>query len=115
MVTKYEVQQFLNDFKTKLEIFDIIFTNRDKNQQALLELEITPDERKNYIKSLKAEDYFNGPTEDTFNPVMPHYWEFGINVKGKEVYVKINMGTENNEVICLSFHIAEREIKYPFK
>lgn len=46
---------------------------------------------------------------------MPDYWEFGKKVNDKEVYIKINMGNTNNPVICMSFHIAEHKISYPFK
>lgn len=57
-VTKEKVQQFLDDFKTKLSVFNIVYRNdRDKNLQALAELEITGTERTELIKSLKAENY----------------------------------------------------------
>ena len=44
MVTKDEVQQFLNQLKEKIKVFGIIFRDdRGKNLQTLAELEITPN------------------------------------------------------------------------
>jgi len=42
-------------------------------------------------------------------------WVFGKEVKKKEVYIKISMGIENTNAICISFHIAEYPMKYPYK
>lgn len=42
-------------------------------------------------------------------------WIFGVEIKKKEVYIKISKGMENGMVICHSFHAAERKMKYPFK
>ena len=113
--TKEKVESFLNDFHTKLNVFSIVFVNREKNSQALLDLEITTEQRLEFIKNLKAEDYFNGPRQDANVPNSPPFWEFGINVKENEVYIKINFGKPNKSVMCISFHIAENKITYPYK
>ena len=42
-------------------------------------------------------------------------WVFGPLYKNIEIYVKISMGKENNRVICISFHLAESKMNYPFK
>jgi len=115
MVTKNQVRLFLRDFKQKLDIFSIIYFDRDKNRKTLLELGITQTQRLEYIKSLKPENYCSGPNKDTYDPKMPDYWEFGIMINEKEVYIKINLGTGNNPVICMSFHIAEHKMNYPLK
>lgn len=112
-VTEEEVEQFLREFKQKLEIFDIVFLNREKNLQALLDLEIVRASRKEYLKALTTKDYFNGPFPDQFGGRA--LWEFGKKIKGKEVYIKVTPGTVNKPVICISFHLAEYKIKYPFK
>lgn len=103
----------MGTFKTKMEVFDVVFRNRDKNLQALLDLEITTVRRKEILRELSAEDYFRGPTKDVDNG--PDLWEFGRLLKGKQVYIKITIGMMNRPVICISFHLAERAIKYPFK
>ena len=110
---KVAVEQCLNAFKQKMEVFDVVFLNREKNLQALLDLEIVRASRKERLKELKATDYYKGPTADQFGG--ENLWEFGKTIKGKEVYIKITMGRQNKPVICISFHLAEHKIKYPFK
>lgn len=115
MSTRDEVQKFLKEFKVKLEIFDILFQDsREKNTKALLALDITPVKRKVIIKSLTVEDYFEGPLDDTLYGIA-NMWVFGKGVNEEEIYIKISMGRPNLEVICISFHIAEHTMKYPFK
>ncbi|MGE5457445.1 MAG: toxin [Methanococcaceae archaeon] len=115
MANKDEIESFLNEMRAKLSVYPIFFYNREKNKQALLDLEITPLQRDEFIQRLTVEDYFDGPTPDTIDNTLPDYWEFGITVKGKEVYIKISMGRANRNVICMSFHLAERKITYPYK
>jgi hypothetical protein len=42
-------------------------------------------------------------------------WVFGKEVKQREVYIKITMGFPGTSTICISFHISEHPMKYPFK
>jgi hypothetical protein len=112
---KDDVEHFLAEFKTKLEIFDIVFLDeRNKNTQALADLEITPIQRIEYLKKLKVENYLSGPNKDNLGISLSDYWEFGIKFKKVDIYVKIRMGKPNRSVICISFHPAERKMKYPF-
>lgn len=113
MATEAEVEFFLNTFKAKLDVFDVIFMERDKNLRALIDLEITRVSRKEILKDLKVEDYFRGPTRDVDKG--PDLWEFGRLLRKKEVYIKITIGMMDKPVICISFHLAERAIEYPFK
>ncbi len=115
MVSKQEVQIFLKELKSKIDVFDILFLDdRGKNQQALLDLEILPIKRKGVIKSLKTENYSEGPLDEKMRGIFP-MWIFGKLVKEKEVYIKISMGNLNSRVICISFHIAEHNMNYPYK
>ncbi len=115
MITKQEVENYLNDFKVKMQIFGILFLDdRGKNQQTLHDLEISPTKRKEIIASLKVDDYSEGPLEEKMRGILP-MWVFGKKVNKKEVYIKISMGLENNSAVCISFHIAERSINYPLK
>jgi predicted Zn-ribbon and HTH transcriptional regulator len=67
-ITKEQVQSFLEQFHSKLKIFDILYLdNREKNKKTLEELEIIPSYRKVVIESLKPEDYVEGPVIDTLN------------------------------------------------
>ena len=87
---------------------------RDKNIQTLLDLDITSSSRTKIIKELEVEDYSEGPLVEKMNG-WHDMWVFGKQIKGNEVYIKVTMGKENNNSICISFHIAERPMKYPFK
>jgi len=113
MSTEAEVEQFLKDFKFKLSFYGVIFMQRDKNLKTLIALELTTASRSTMLNELKVQDYYKGPSLDYDNG--PELWEFGINIKQNDVYIKITMGQIDRPVICISFHLAERNIKYPFK
>lgn len=113
--SEQQVNAFLRDFKAKMKIWEILFRDdRGKNTQTLLNLELRPKEREIIIKNLETEDYSEGPLKDTLNKG-PEMWVFGRQVKQTPVYIKITMGAANTSVICISFHIAEHIILYPFK
>lgn len=88
--------------------------DRGKNLQTLADLEITAVYRRKVILNIEPEDYSEGPIVDTLNKV-GEMWVFGKDVKGREVYIKITLGHPNNSTICISFHIAEHPMTYPFK
>lgn len=115
MITKLQVQSFLEQFHTKMKIFGILYRDdRGKNQKALEELEIVPSYRTLIIESLKVDDYIQGPIIDELNR-LGEMWVFGKDVKGREVYIKIMLGCSNYQTICISFHIAEHPLLYKFK
>jgi len=115
MIPKLEVEEFLKELKEKIRFFEISFRLRGKNLQGLADLEIKAPMRLECIMNLKAEDYYAGPKNDTYNPNLPDYYEFGIFIKGIEVYIKISKGLENKPVDCMSFHPAEFPMSYPLK
>ncbi len=115
MVDAIAVKEFLDQFNIKAEVFGIRFRNdREKNQEALLLLDITPLQRELIVKNLQVQDYVEGPVIDALNKE-GEMWVFGKDVKGREVYIKITLGYENGQTICISFHIAEYPLIYPFK
>ncbi len=115
MVTVDEVKAFLDQFNVKAQIFGIRFRDdRGKNRDALLQLDITPLQREVIVKNLLVHDYVEGPVIDELNK-SGEMWVFGKDVKEREVYIKITLGYENGQTICISFHIAEHPLKYPFK
>ena len=115
MITKEEVQKFLEQFNTKVMVFGIIFRDdRQKNKEALQQLDITPMQRELIVKNLQVQDYVEGPVIDVLNK-QGEMWVFGKDVKGREVYIKITLGYQNCQTICISFHIAEHPLVYPFK
>jgi hypothetical protein len=115
MITKEQVESFLREFKTKMSIFGILYRDdREKNKKALEELEIVPSFRRIVIENLKAEDYLKGPVVDELNR-LGEMWAFGKDVKGREVYIKIMIVGTTSQTICISFHLAEYPLEYPFK
>ncbi len=115
MITIEEVKTFLGQFNIKAQVFGILFRDdRPKNVKALLELEITSMQRELIVKNLLPEDYVEGPLVDKLNKEK-EIWVFGKDVKGREVYIKITLGYENGQTICISFHIAEHPLEYRFK
>ena len=114
-MTIEEVGTFLHLFVEKTKVFDILFRDdRGKNQRTLEELEITPAYRKIVIENLLPEDYVSGPIIDTLYKVN-EMWVFGKDVKGREIYIKISMGLSHSQTICISFHLADHPLIYPFK
>jgi len=115
MSTEAEVISFLKDFKDKMKIWDVLFRDdRGKNAQALVDLEIRPIERKEILMALEAKDYSEGPLAESLYRGAD-MWVFGRNIKEREVYIKITMGAMGSSVICISFHLAQHKMVYPFK
>lgn len=113
--TKEDVERFLSDFHTKMKVFDIIFRDdRGKNVETLALLEITPVYRVTVVGALEVKDYVDGPILDTLNE-NGDMWVFGKDVKDREVYIKISIGRTDRPTICISFHLAEHELNYPYQ
>ncbi len=112
---KADIEQFLKEFKAVWRGFVI---PRPENEKTLLKLCITPYQRINEIRNLTYKNYFRGPTPE-HDRGMGEWWEFGMMVKGEEIYIKLQMfitkTLKKKKGKCLSFHISDRPIKYPFK
>ncbi|MBJ2186660.1 toxin [Muribaculaceae bacterium Isolate-042 (Harlan)] len=107
-----EVEAFLREFKPKFSIWGIIFLHRDKNEEALRALGITPVAREEIIKKIEKEDYSHSIIDEASFGDM---WVFGKDYDGTELYIKISMGAPGSKTICISFHEAEHPLNYPFK
>ena len=115
MVTKEQVESFLEELHTKMKIFGILFRDdREKNRNTLQELEIVPSYRKVVVENLRVEDYVQGPVVDELNR-LGEMWVFGKDVKGREIYIKVMISGTTCQTICISFHFAEHPLVYPFK
>lgn len=115
MITKEQVESFLEELHTKMKIFGILFRDdREKNRNTLQELEIVPSYRKVVVENLRVEDYVQGPVVDELNR-LGEMWVFGKDVKRREIYIKVMISGTTSQTICISFHFAEHPLVYPFK
>ena len=115
MPSRAEIDSFLAELKTKIAVFGVAFRGRDKNLEALSEMDITAKKREEYLKELTPDNYCSGPNTDKDVPGMPDYYEFGLTINSKEVYIKLSLGLSGKMIDCISFHVAEWPLKYPLK
>ncbi|WP_426293403.1 hypothetical protein ACN9ML_29890 [Dyadobacter endophyticus] len=80
----------------------------------MLLLEISPLKRRQIIEAISVDDYLDGPLADTLYEIS-YMWVFGKHYQGNQFYIKISMGRANANVLCISFHVAEKPMSYPFK
>ena len=109
---KDEVERFLKQFLPKLDIWGIIYIDREKNDAALRAMGITPNARETVIRSIETDDYVETITDIASWGDM---WVFGKDAYDKEIYIKITLGQPNSKAICISFHESEYKIDYAFK
>ena len=115
MASQEEVALFLKQFHQKLAIYNIVFRDdRGKNLSTLALLDIPAAARIKVIKEITTEDYSEGPISDTLNQIN-EMWVFGKEIRKHEIYIKISLGYPNCSTICISFHVAEHPMNYPYK
>jgi len=107
-----EVEAFLRQFMPKLDIWGILFLDRNKNNEALREMGITPNMRMEIIRSIEVYDYIE-TLEKTFN--YGDMWVFGKDYDGTDLYIKLALGDPSQKTICISFHKAEHPMVKPYK
>lgn len=118
-----DVRVFLQQLHAKLGLYPLAYRKaqgeeRSRVRQDLAALGIRADERAACILRLTPFDYYRGPKEDTFNYPPPGegpLWEFGTHLNGHEVYIKLQLGASGAPPVCISFHIADRPMHYPFR
>ncbi len=114
---RWQIIHFLKDFKELIRDRAYSVNRHEKNKQALTNLSLTSQNRDEIILLLELEDYCKGPLPDQLHPG-EIYWEFGREINGIEVYIKLQIVTlesGNDWAFCLSFHPAEHPLKFPFR
>lgn len=110
-----EVQHFLTEFQVKLNQWGFrLRDDRGQNMLTLFELELSHNDCGEILSQLTVADFSEGPLEDTLHKELP-MWVFGKNIKDREIYIKITPGRFGSEVVCISFHKAERKMNYPYR
>ena len=113
--TLQEVECYLQAFQTKLTIFSVVFLDRDKNStKTLLKLGISGDNRLACLRELRPANFVQGPIANQ-QATEAALWVFGYTIRRHEIYIKVTLGRPNGSVLCISFHVAEHPLSYPFK
>lgn len=98
-----------------MKIWGIVFLDdRGKNFATLSALDIRPIDRERVLEDLRVADYSEGPKPEEMYGTK-EMWVFGRIVKAEEIYIKITTGIPGSNTLCISFHIAEKKMSYPFK
>lgn len=112
---KEEVADFLKGFKdTAVGYGGIFFVRLNEYDLTRQKLEINKLGVEHEIYNLTTNHYSSGPDPDYGEP--GEVWVFGKEIRGREVYIKLKVSAADIGKIakCLSFHIADRPIKYPY-
>jgi len=110
------VRDFLLDFKDTVTAGSGVYLiPRGANRQTLNYLGLTKRNLEEILLGLTVLDYCKGPKVDRDMP--GEIWEFGKNVKGEDIYIKLKVADVKGKNIakCISFHIAKYELKYPYQ
>ena len=88
---------------------------RFSTRYTLLDLEYDSHDVVERLKELTIADYSETLVDlDDENP--PLLFVFGKDINGRQVYIKLEIkGDTAKRVLCLSFHYAKHEMKFPYK
>ena len=115
VVKQSDISDFLYKFKFFAQVPGCFsFIERDKNMQSLADLGITIPQTINIILRLTYKNCSGGPEIDSDYPDH-NVWEFGYNLDGEELYIKLSDNSSCNVAKCISFHKADFAISYPYK
>lgn len=111
-----DVRDFLLEFKqvaTGGSGIDIV--PRAETRPTLARLGLTKANAEEILLALSVTDYCKGPEPDRDRP--GNVWFFGLEIEGHEVYIKLKVAQVGDEQIskCISFHVAERPLRYPHR
>lgn len=111
-----EVAGFLKEFKrVALDRGKFYLVRRAERNKDIITLGLTRQNCIDEIVDLSVADYCKGPEAD--NDRAGEVWVFGKSIAGREVYIKLKVADVGCEKIakCISFHVAEYPMCYPFK
>jgi hypothetical protein len=119
MTSRSEVVEFLNLFKGCVMLNRLTVKSREKNRQALIDLGVTPEQRRDLLLGLTPEDYHAGPKPDDTDD-QKEVWEFGKDMAGTEVYIKLRVVQDPRKQTVFhatvwSFHPPEYPMRYPLR
>ncbi|MFW6103232.1 MAG: type II toxin-antitoxin system MqsR family toxin [Chloroflexota bacterium] len=107
----WQVTLFLRLFKETAANW-FVFAERETTMATVAALGITLAEAKQCVLSLVESNYYRGPIPDHRGG---EYWEFGVESRGREVFIKLKVDTANKVATCISFHFPDSPIVYPYR
>ncbi|ARN57057.1 hypothetical protein [Sedimentisphaera salicampi] len=111
-----EAADFLRIFKGCLELGRYVIADRQDNSQFLIDSGMLVEERREVLFSIKPENYISGPDKH-HTEHNTQVWIFGQHWQDLEIYIKIGLKEVKmgHSAVVISFHKAERKIRYPLK
>lgn len=110
-----EIAALLRSAKRAVEEFGLLIADRGKNNQVRVELGLTVQNLEDIVFGLTVEDYHSGPEPDRDRG--GEVWVFGPAHDGGQLYIKLKLLVDGpiTRVKCISFHLAERELRLPYR
>ena len=111
-----KVRLFLLEFKQTVTAGSgVELVPRGDTLKTLQFLGMTKRNLEEVLLCLSVANYCAGPKTDRTMP--GEVWEFGKDMDGYEVYIKLKVSDAGGAKMakCISFHIAQRLLKYPYK
>ena len=114
--TSSEVASFLLSIKYLIQDREYTILRRPEYLATTSSLGIDETDVLDEIISLSVDEYFRGPSKDR-NLKSGEVWEFGKQVLGQEVYIKLVLkGDKRGQwVTILSFHFPRFPLSYPLR
>ncbi len=113
-----EVNEYLLRIKLAVTSGNYRFVNRKKNLDSMALVGLLPKHVKECILDLTYLNYFNGPEEERdVGFAAGEYMFFGCEISGNEFFIKLKLegGGGDETCVCISFHVAESKIFYPYR
>jgi hypothetical protein len=114
MTQKHQVALFLLEMKRKGSV-RFRFEERSENMATLAQLGITREDAKTRVLGLKVTENSAGPITRDLARSDQESWEFGTEVNGQLVYVKLSIPDNPERCVCVSFHFPKYPMTFPFK
>jgi hypothetical protein len=112
-----QIRGFLDKAKRLIKSGSFDFVPRKKNMDSIKSAGLTIKHVKEIILSLNYKNYCRGPVVDSGYNRQGFVWEFGYDIDGVDFYIKLKIEERGGKecLVCLSFHIAEYPVYYPYK
>lgn len=111
VATKDDIVKFLKELKTLVSVGN--FRIDPRNYESMGKMGIDIDGASLTLLGLTMLDYSAGPMNDRDEWREGDVWLFGARFSEYLIYIKIRLDGDN--ALCISFHEAQNEMRFPFK